>query len=253
MTFTRALCRRPGPDFADGLTTADLGRPDYATMLAQHEAYVATLRGLGLEVEVLDPLPGHPDAYFVEDAALVFPELAVVTRPGADPRRAEAEALAPHLARHRPLVRLEAPATLDGGDVLTVGRQVFVGISERTNREGADQLARILAPHGYTVVPVPVSAGLHFKSSVNWVGGDTLLLTPGFADREALAGFRHLVVDPGEAYAANTLWINGTLLTPSGFPGTRALLASAGLPIVALDMSETRKMDGGLTCLSLRW
>ncbi len=253
MTFTRALCRRPGPDFADGLTTADLGRPDHGTMLAQHEAYVAALRGLGLEVEVLDPLPGHPDAYFVEDAALVFPELAVVTRPGAEARRAEAEALAPALARHRALARLEAPATLDGGDVLTVGKRVFVGLSERTNREGAAQLGRLLAPYGYTVVPVPVAAGLHFKSSVNSVGGDGLLVTPAFTEREELAGFRRLVVDPAEAYAANTLWINGTLLTPSGFPKTRALLEGLGLPILELDTSEVRKMDGGLTCLSLRF
>ena len=253
MTFARALCRRPGPDFADGLTTAGLGRPDFDRMLAQHDAYVAALRALGLEVEVLEALPGFPDAYFVEDAALVFPGLAVVTRPGAPSRRDEAEALAPALARHRPLARLEAPATLDGGDVLVVGRQVFVGLSDRTNPEGAAQLARLLAPHGYAVVPVPVAAGLHFKSSVNWVGGDTLLLTAAFAGREELAGFRRLVMDPAEAYAANTLWINGTLLTPSGFPRTRALLETLGLPIVELDMGETRKMDGGLTCLSLRF
>ncbi|MFN8011049.1 MAG: arginine deiminase family protein [Holophagaceae bacterium] len=253
MTFTRALCRRPGPDFADGLTTADLGRPDHGTMLAQHEAYVAALRSLGLEVAVLDPLPGHPDAYFVEDAALVFPELAVVTRPGAGARRAEAEALAPALARHRELFRLEAPATLDGGDVLAVGKQVYAGLSERTNAEGVAQLGRILAPHGYTVTGVPVAAGLHFKSSVNWVGGDALLLTPDFAGRPELAGFRHLVVEASEAYAANTLWINGTLLTPAGFPRTRALLEGLGLPVLELDTSEARKMDGGLTCLSLRF
>jgi dimethylargininase len=253
MTFTHALCRRPGSDFADGLTTSDLGRPEYARMLAQHEAYVGALRGLGLMVEVLDPLPGFPDAYFVEDAALMFPELCVVTRPGALARRGEEEALAPITAKHRPQVRLEAPGTLDGGDVLVVGKQVLVGLSERTNAEGIAQLAAHLAPHGYAVTPVPVAAGLHFKSSVNAVGANTLLVSPGFTQRPELAGFELLVVPQEEEYATNTLLINGTLLLPAGFPATRALLEPLGLPILELDTSEARKMDGGLTCLSLRF
>ena len=150
--FTHAIVRTPGPDAADGLTTAGLGRADLPTLLRQHAAYVATLEELGLAITRLDPLPGHPDAYFVEDAALVFPELAVITRPGAPERRAEADAIAPAVAAYRTLHRLTAPATLDGGDVLWMDRTVFVGLSERTNGEGAAQLTAILAPHGYTVV-----------------------------------------------------------------------------------------------------
>lgn len=252
-TYTHAICRLPAPDFADGLTTSDLGRPDFQTMVAQHGGYVSALQALGLAVEVLDPLPGHPDAYFVEDAALMFPEVAVVTRPGAAARRGEEAAMAPVTARHRPQVALEAPGTLDGGDVLVIGKRVFAGRSERTNEEGIEQLGRLLAPHGYTVTAVPVAAGLHFKSSVNWVGGNTLLVSPAFADREELRGFDLLVADPAEEYATNTLLINGTLLMPAGFPRTRALLEPLGLPIVELDTSEARKMDGGLTCLSLRF
>lgn len=251
--FTRALCRLPGPDAAAGLTTSTLGPPDQVRLLAQHAAYVAALRDQGLEVEVLPPLPGHPDAYFVEDPAVVVPELAVVTRPGAPARRGEAAALAPALAPHRPLAAIEGPGTLDGGDVLVVGHRVLVGRSERTNQAGIAALGRLLAPHGYQVTAVPVGAGLHLKSSVNWVGGETLVVAADFAARAALAPFRLLELDPSEGYAANVLWVNGALLLPSGFPRTRALLASLGLPLVELDTSEIRKMDGGLTCLSVRF
>jgi dimethylargininase len=251
--FTHAIVRTPGSDAADGLTTAALGRADLPTLLRQHSAYVATLEELGLTLTRLDPLPGHPDAYFVEDAALLFPELAIITRPGAPERLAEAEAIAPAVAVFRTVHRLTAPATLDGGDVLQVDRTVFVGLSERTNAEGAAQLAAILAPHGYRVVPIPVPEGLHFKSSITWAGGDTLVLTPALASRPELAGYRPLVVPAEETYAANVLWINGTLLMPKGFPRTQALLGGLGLPLRVLDQSEARKMDGALTCLSLRF
>lgn len=251
--FTHAICRTPGPDFASGLTTSDLGAPSLEKMLKQHDAYVSVLRVLGLEVEVLEALPGHPDAYFVEDSALVLPEVAVVTRPGAAARRGEEVAMAPVLARHRPLMYIEAPGTLDGGDVLVMGRTVLVGISERTNASGAKLLATLLDPHGYEVVPVPVAAGLHFKSSVNGLGPDHLLVSEGFAGRPELARWPQLVVPTGEDYASNTLWINGTLLMPAGYPGTLALVRTLGLPIIELDTSEARKMDGGLTCMSLRF
>ena len=253
LVFTRALLRSPGPDFADGLTTAGLGCPDLERMRAQHRAYAEALSSLGLVVEILDPLPGFPDAYFVEDGAVVVPELAVITRPGALARRGEEESLAPALARHRPSARIQAPGTLDGGDVLIVEKDVFVGLSERTNREGAEQLGALLAPHGYTLHCVPVGAGLHLKSGVNFVGEGSLLMTAALADREAFAGFRRIVVEEPDAYAANTLHINGTLLMPAGFPRVRALLEPLGLPILELDTSEARKMDGGLTCLSLRF
>src|SRR3954470_2925609 len=179
--FTRAILRCPGADFAAGITTASLGAPDRARMLAQHAAYATTLRALGLAVDVLDPLPGFPDAYFVEDVAVIVPEIAVIARPGALARRGEVEAIAPVVARHREVVTLEEPATLDGGDVLIVHRDVLVGVSARTNAAGAAQLARFLERHGYRVRPVPVAAGLHLKSSVSFLGGDTLLVAEGFA------------------------------------------------------------------------
>jgi dimethylargininase len=222
-------------------------------MLAQHRAYADALRGLGLDIEMLDPLPGFPDAYFVEDVAVVVPELAVIARPGAPSRRGEADAIVPALARHRTLARLEDPATLDGGDVLVVGRTVFIGISARTNEEGARQLSRLLGPHGYRSCTVPVSRGLHFKSGVSWVGGETLLVSERFDGREELRPFRRIVVDAAEEAACNTLFVNGTLLMPAGFPKTRRQLDETGLPVAELDVSEARKMDGGLTCMSLRF
>ena len=251
--FTHAIARTPGPDAADGLTTAGLGRADLPALRCQHAAYVATLEELGLAITHLDPLPGHPDAYFVEDAALMFPELAVITRPGAPERLAEAEAIATAVAAFRPIHRLADPATLDGGDVLLVEKTVFVGLSARSNAKGAGQLAAILAPFGYRVIPIPVPAGLHFKSSITWAGGDALVLTAALASRPELAGYRRLVVPDEENYAANVLWINGTVLMPQGFPRTQALLEGLGVPLRILDQSEVRKMDGALTCMSLRF
>ena len=251
--FTRAIARKPGPEFADGLTTSELGRPDFTLMLAQHGAYLAVLRQLGLEVEVLEALPGHPDAYFVEDVAVVTPDVAVITRPGAPERRGEEEGMAGVLGRYRPVARILAPGTVDGGDVLMVGRHFFVGISQRTNLEGAQALGGILERHGCTWTPVAVAAGLHLKSSVNWAGEDTLLLSRAFMDRPEFRGYRRLVVEPGEEYAGNTLWVNGHLLVPEGFPRTLAQLEALGLPIHRVDTSEARKMDGGLTCMSLRF
>ena len=221
-------------------------------MLAQHAAYADALRALGLEIEVLDPLPGFPDAYFLEDVAVVVPELAVVARPGAPSRRGEADAIVPVLARHRELARVEQPGTLDGGDVLIAGRTVFIGLSARTNDAGAAQLARLLEPHGYRSQTVPVATGLHLKSSVSWLGGETLLVSKRFADRQELRAFRHIVVDESEEPACNSLLVNGTLLTPAGFPKARRQLDATGLPVVELDLTEPRKMDGGLTCMSLR-
>jgi len=251
-TFSQAICRRTGADLGRGLTTADLGAPDFERACRQHEAYVQALRDLGLTVTVLDALSDFPDAHFIEDTAVVTPHVAVITRPGHPDRRGEEESIAPILAMHRPLAHIIAPGTVDGGDVLIVGNHVFIGVSERTNAAGAAQLAAILARYGHTATEVPVAAGLHFKSSVNELG-DVLLVTEDFAGRPELADHRCLVVPPGEEYAANTLRINDHLLTPAGYGGVLSELDDLGLGITVLDMSEMRKMDGGLTCLSLRF
>jgi dimethylargininase len=251
--FTQAITRKPGEDFAQGITTAGLGVPDYPLMLEQHAVYVSTLRLLELEVLELEPLPGFPDAYFVEDVAVVVPELAVVTNPGAKARKGEAHTIEPVLARYKEITHIQPPGTVDGGDVLMVGRRFFIGISERTNMEGAEQMGQILLRRGYTYSLVPVRAGLHLKSDVNYLGGEKLLVTEGFADNPIFDEYEKIVVEHLESYAVNTLWVNDKLITPSGFPGTLEKLWKMGFDVIELDVSEARKMDGGLTCMSLRF
>lgn len=270
MNFFKAIVRRPGPNLGDGLSTGELGAPDYARALQQHACYVQALEEAGLDVTVLEPLPDFPDAYFVEDVAVVVPELAVIARPGAPERRGETEAMESVLAAFRRIARIEDPGTLDGGDVLVAGKRVFIGVSRRTNQEGARQFATLLGPIGYQCVLVPVDVGLHLKSNVNWVRDNTLLMTRGMARgewglgsgewlgagdmrSEIFAGFRQIVVDEDDEFAANVLAVNKRLLMPTQFPRVRTKLERLGMPIVELDVSEMRKRDGGLTCMSLRF
>lgn len=252
-TFTHAIVRKPGSNFGEGLTTSGLGAPDFERMMVQHAEYVRSLEEAGLTVTMLAPEPDFPDAHFVEDVAVVTSDVAVITNPGAPSRRGEERTVEPVLAEYRPVSRIQPPGTLDGGDVLMVGSHFFIGISERTNPAGADQLGSILERFGATWTAVDVGKGLHLKSGVNHAGGDALLLTEAFSRMEAFAGYDRIVLDPQEAYAGNSLWVNDRLLVPSGFPGTLEKLEKAGLPIRVLDVSEVQKMDGGLTCLSIRF
>ncbi len=251
--FETAITRKPGKNFADGLTTSSLGAPDYELILTQHAAYIDTLQSIGLEVIVLEEECDYPDAHFVEDTAVVTPHVAVIARPGASARQGEEDSIAPVLARYRNTERIVAPGTLDGGDVLMVGNHFFIGISERTNKDGAAQLGKFLEKYGNTWDTIPVGAGLHLKSSINYIGNNTLLVTEEFAKEKLFKKFDKIILEDNEAYSANTLWINDHLITPAGFPATRSKLDAAGMKIIELDMSEVRKMDGGLTCLSLRF
>lgn len=258
MNFTHTISRLPAPNFADGLTTVTLGAPDYETMLAQHAAYVQTLRDIGLTVTLLDALPDFPDAHFVEDVAVMTPEVAILTNPGAPERNGEQAPMEPILAQFLDVAHITAPAIMDGGDVLEIGTHFVIGLSQRTNKAGAEQFGAIVAKHGYTWATVDVADGLHLKSSVNTVIGDngsddTILLTAEFIDHPAFADYAKIVVDDDETYAANVVRINDSLLMPRGFPKTRAKLAATGLQIIEMETSESQKMDGGLTCLSLRF
>ncbi len=251
--FKYAITRKPGQDFAHGIATSNLGTPSYELLLEQHSAYLETLRALRLDVIVLDPLPGYPDAYFVEDVAIVTPDVAIITNPGASSRRGEAETIESTLANYLETFHIKAPGTVDGGDVLMAGTHFFIGISGRTNRKGAEQLARILEAYGKALTVVPVCSGLHLKSSVNYVGQNTLLMTELYGNLDQFREYDKIVVDKSEEYAANTLLINGSLITPRGFPKTRKKLLALDLNIIELDVSEVRKMDGGLTCMSVRF
>lgn len=251
--FETAWARSPGPDAVAGLTTHQGEPVDYGRLCAQHDAYLQWLRDAGVDVHVLPPLAGHPDAYFVEDAAVILGDLAVITRPGAPSRRGEAVAMAAALAEVKRLCTIEPPGTLDGGDVLWVGSTLFIGLSGRTNRAGAAQLATAAESMGLDAVTVTVPEGLHLKSSVTALNEETLLSTPEFAQNDAFSGFRHVRVPLGEEPAANSLWVGDLILLPADFPGTLARVQAAGFDVRCLDNSEIRKMDGGFSCLSLRW
>lgn len=253
MLYTQAIARLPSSTCAQGLTTSALGAPDAQKTRQQFDAYVSILLGMGLTVTLLPELPAYPDSHFVEDTAVVGPEFALLTHPGAPSRRGETATIEPVLWRHRTVTRMGPDAHMDGGDVLMVDKRFFVGLTSRTNAAGVSALAAVVEKLGYTVQAIEVSAGLHLKSIVNYVGRNTLILNDEGARNPVFAGFNHLVLAKEEEYAGNTLWINDTLITPSGYPNTLAKLQSVGLPILQLDTGEIKKMDGGLTCLSLRF
>ncbi len=252
--FTKALVRRPCRGMVRGLSSAGLGPPDIGRALEQHAAYVEALRDCGLQVTVLEADEAFPDSVFIEDAAVVCPEAAVVDRPGAPSRQGEERSVAEALAAFFPgLDVVVAPGTLEGGDVMRAGGQFFVGLSGRTNREGARQLGAFLGRHGYEVATVRLGALLHLKTGVSYLEEGRLLAAGELAHEPAFSRFRVIPVPAGEEYAANSLWVNGRVLVPAGFPATRRAVEAAGCGTVVLDVSEFRKLDGGLSCLSLRW
>lgn len=218
---------------------------------AQHAAYEWALVDAGCTVRRLGTTDALADSVFVEDVAIVCDELAIVTRPGAESRRQETTAVADWLSHVRPVRFVEAPATLDGGDVLMVGRQVFVGLSERTTEDGASQLRHLLAPHGYEVVAVRVDGCLHLKSAVTALSEDTLLINRAWTAAAAFEGFTLIDVDPGEPYAANALGVAGRVLYPASFPRTRGRLEQHGFDVRTLEVGELAKAEGALTCCSL--
>ena len=218
---------------------------------AQHRAYEQALHGLGCTIQRLPADDTMPDSVFIEDTAIVVDETAVVTRPGAVSRRGEVMAVADALRAHRRLICLEAPATLDGGDVLIVGRTVFVGRTARTNENGIVQLRRALEPFGYRVTAVPVERCLHLKSAVTALDDDVLLMNPAWVDPAAFPGFARIDVDPGEPAGANILRVEGRLLYADGFPRTRDRLVASGFDPVLVDASELAKAEGAVTCCSL--
>jgi dimethylargininase len=224
---------------------------DIAKAVRQHQCYEECLRELGATVVSLAPEPDLPDSMFVEDPAVVVPEVAILTRMGAESRRKETDSLAPVLARYRPLRYMHDPATLEGGDVLRAGSAVYVGLSGRTNRAGIEQLAAELEPFGYSVRPVPIHGCLHLKSACSSIGGQTLLVNPDWVDAGAFGGFRIVEVPPEEPRAANVLAIGETVLVPEAFPRTAAAIQRVGRKVRTLDISELMKAEAGLTCSSI--
>ncbi len=247
-----ALIREVSPALARCELTHLARSPiDAGRAASQHRRYTETLRSLGCTLEWLPPLPEYPDSVFVEDTAVALDAVAVITRPGALSRRGETASVAAALEHHRTLCRIDEPGCLDGGDVLHIGRTLYVGASARTNAAGVAQLERLLRPHGYRVQSTALQECLHLKSAVSFIPPDTLLVNPQWVDPAAFGRLRVVRVHPAEPFAANTLSLRGTTLVSSAYPRTRELLESAGVRTQSLEVSELHKAEGGLTCMSV--
>jgi dimethylargininase len=247
-----ALVREVSPQLAQcELTRLERDAIDAPRAICQHRDYTRVLQALGCALEWLPPLPQHPDGVFVEDTAVVLPEIAVITRPGAASRRGETPTVAQALGQHTPVAAIAEPGCLDGGDVLRIGRTLHVGASGRTNEAGIEQLARLLGPHGYRVEKVPVAGCLHLKTACSLVAPDVLLVNPGWVEPAAFGSWRVIAVDEREPQAANTLTVGDTTLVSAAYPHTRRRLEAAGIRTRSVDVSELHKAEGGLTCMSV--
>lgn len=253
-TFTHAIVRRPLDNLGDGLTTQTLGAPDFARASRQYDAYVAVLRAGGLAVTILPGDPAYPDAHFVEDTAVIYGDLVVITQPGAAERLGETKAIAEAL-KHKERVHLSGDARLDGGDVLFCADRVLIGLGKRTNKEGAEQLRAALQDYqsGVRVDMVPFDGMLHLKSGLTEVAPGVVLLAPELRIDYTIDFAETILVPPGESYATNVLPINGAILVTDGYLTVNAVAARHYSNVQALEMSEFQKMDGSLTCLSLRY
>ena len=255
--FTRAIVRIPGSNFADGLTTVDLGTPHLDEVLSQHAHYCDALRECGLELTILEPDLRHPDSTFVEDAAILTPHVAILTRPGASSRGGEVAAIRPSVERfYSRTLTIDSPGTVDGGDICEVDDHFFIGISLRTNEEGARQLAAHLAAIGYAASTIdirPMTTILHLKSGISYIGENTLVVIEEMAANPQFARFNQIRVSPAESYAANCVRVNKRVLMAQGFSRLHDECIVRGFSPLVLNMSEFQKMDGGLSCLSLRF
>jgi dimethylargininase len=247
-----AFTRGVSPSIGDcKLTFMEREQVDVGVATRQHEAYTQCLKQMGVQVMSLEPLCEAPDAVFVQDTAVVVDEVAVLATMGAACRAGEVESVAEALSSHRPLKRLSSPATLEGGDVVRIGRTLYVGVSGRTNLEGIRQLSEILAPYDYEVKPVGVRGCLHLSTGCSYLGHGLMLMNPVWVDAAPFQQFQILEVPETESWAANTITVDDTVLVVSAFERTCALVEEKGFNVVTTDISEIQKAEGALTCLSL--
>jgi dimethylargininase len=255
--FRRAIVRRPGDNFAEGLTTAELGMPDFSLTLSQYDAYCQALEDCGLELIRLPADLQHPDSTFVEDTAVLTGGSATLARAGAASRIGEVDGVRETIRRFYSVVHeIAMPGTLDGGDVCEAGSHAFIGVSHRTNEAGARQLGEFLAVEGLTSSLVDIRGAtsiLHLKSAIAYLDNNHLVVMEEMAGREEFSGYDLIRVPPQESYACNCVLVNDRVLVPAGFPRLHEELIRCGYELLPLEMSEFRKMDGGLSCLSLRF
>lgn len=256
MMFRNCIMRRPSRSMIEGITSSpELGVPDYDLALKQHDRYIEAMQECGMRVTVLPAMEEYPDSCFVEDVAVVTPHCAVITNPGAASRNGEKEHIVEALKAFYPEDRIHyiTQGTLEGGDVMMVGDKFYVGLSGRTNEAGIAQFGAIIAPYGMSCTAVPVSTVLHLKTGVVYLENNNILAAEEFYHRPVFAAYQRQSVPPQEAYAANCLWVNDKVIVPAGYPIVKDKVRAMGYETLEVEMSEYRKIDGGLSCLSLRF
>lgn len=237
-----------------GLTSAKLGVPNIDLAREQHELYIQALKKCGLDVLVLEEDENYPDSVFVEDVALLTPRVAIITYPGAPSRRGEIDGIKNILSQfYKHIETIENPCTIEAGDIMMVGTHFYIGLSERTNKAGADRIIGILNRYGMTGSIVPLQTMLHLKTGLSYLENDNMLVAGEFQDNPEFMKYNTIQVPDKEGYAANSVWINGSVLIPKGYPETQKKISKLGYEVIPLDVSEFRKLDGGLSCLSLRF
>ncbi|MCW8879377.1 MAG: arginine deiminase-related protein [Kangiellaceae bacterium] len=252
--FTKAIVRTPSKSIVDGITSANLGKPVYEKALAQHADYVEALIECGLDVTILAAEEDYPDACFVEDVALMTPHCAIITNPGAESRKGETQSMIATVEDFYDRVEfIEAPGTVEAGDIMMVGEHYYIGLSDRTNGIGAMQMINYLEKHGMSGSTVNMSEMLHLKTGLSYLENNHLLATGEFVSKPEFEKYDMLEIPSEEEYAANSVWVNDTVLTPKGFPQAKAIIEKTGYKIREIDVSEFQKLDGGLSCLSLRF
>ena len=253
--FKHAITRKPAASIIEGLRAIDTGRPDLAQMLRAHDSYIATLRDTGAKVIELPALPAYPDSVFVEDTALCLPQGAVLMRPGAPTRAGEVAEMAPALRKIYSDVReIKGPGTIEGGDILVTAREILVGLSERTDQAGVDELAALVADWGYTVRTITIPDDvLHFKTDCSLLDVDTILSTQRLAASGCFADYNVIYTAPNEEAAANAIRFNQFVVMAAGFPETAERLRTSGYEVREIDNVDCAKLDGGMSCLSLRF
>jgi dimethylargininase len=252
--FTQAIVRTPCKNLVKGLTTANLGLPNYSLALSQHQSYIDALTQFGLKVTILEADEDYPDSTFVEDTALLTPYCSVITNPGAQTRKGEVIEMEDVVRRFYSGVEyIIEPGKLEAGDVMMVNKHFYIGLYERTNKHGAEQLIGILKKYGMTGSTVTLKNVLHLKSGVSYLENDIILAAGEFFTKAEFQKYNLVKIDDDESYAANSLWINDKVLVPEGFPKTKKKIEKLGYKTIDVDVSEFQKLDGGLSCLSLRF
>lgn len=252
--FTKAIVRTPSKSIVNGITSANLGKPNYENALKQHSNYISALKECGVEVTILDANEEFPDSTFVEDTALLTPSCAIITNPGAESRKGEIIEMKKVISDFYSNIEcIEAPGTVEAGDVMMVSSHFYIGLSERTNQTGANQMISILEKNGMTGSCIKMNEMLHLKTGLSYLENNNLVVTGEFLTHPEFQKYDRINVDIDEEYSANCIWMNDIVIIPKGFLKSKQKIEAAGYKTIEVDVSEFQKIDGGLSCLSLRF